>query len=68
MLTNYFTDKEQLQFEILESKKFPIHKQSVIITFPDGLPRISGCCCKLFDEYLLSNIIKIEASVIEARK
>lgn len=47
MLTNYFTDKEQLQFEILESKKFPIYKQSVIILVVAAVNCLMNIYCQI---------------------
>lgn len=46
MLTNQFTTEEQLQFKFLESKKCPVHKRTVQITFPNGAPQIKNNYCR----------------------
>lgn len=68
MLTNNFITEEQLQFKVLESKKCPVHKQSVRITFYNGAPQIKNCCCNAFERYLLSQIHAIIPNIIAARR
>lgn len=68
MLTNKFTTEEQLQFKFLESKKCPVHKRTVQITFPNGAPQIKNCCCNAFEQYLLSQMYAIIPNIIAARR
>lgn len=67
MLTNNFTPEEQRQFKFLETKKCPRHKQYATITFPNGSPKVSNCCCNDFENDLLSEIFVIVPKIIAAR-